>query len=48
MAGATGPTITYDAKTKKATVALTDGYEVTFDPKDKNSGVTIKNRQNDD
>ena len=42
MAGATGSTITYDAKTKKATVILTDGYEVTFDPNAKNSGVTIK------
>ena len=41
VAGATGWTITYDAKTKKATVVLTDGYE-DFDPKDKNSGVTIK------
>lgn len=47
LAGATGSTITYDAKTKKATVVLAEGYSVTFDPKAKDKAgkslVTVQN-----
>ncbi|MFC5702318.1 RHS repeat-associated core domain-containing protein [Cohnella faecalis] len=43
IAGATGSTIVYDAKTKTATVTLVSGYSVTFDPKQKGSGVTLVN-----